>query len=178
VAAKKRSGLGPKGTIVRASGKDGPQIVESGGHRWTDAAEEVYLDHLAETCNYALSARRTGFSREAIYQRRRRDPAFAARCHAAIGQGAARIDALLVKGAEDVLEGRAIPPDSPLAGMTVRDAIAILQLHRATLTGEGRVAGGRGPARPLAEVKQSILRKLSAIERARQREGEGGPAKA
>lgn len=171
--AKRTKRKGPAGRIARASGKDGPQIVQSSGKRWTDEAEEIFLDHLAATCNYTLSAKRTGFSREAIYKRRRRDPGFAARCHAAIAQGVARIDALLVSAAEDMLEGRAPDPDSPLAAMTVKDAIAILKLHRPSVTGEGRRPGWRGRPRSLDEVKDSILRKLSAIERARQRD-EGG----
>lgn len=158
---------GPAGSVARASGKDGPQIVQSGGKRWTDEAEEIFLDHLGATCNYTLSAKRTGFSRQAIYQRRRRDAGFAERCQAAIAQGVARIDALLVEGAEAMLEGRAPDPASPIAAMTVQDAIAILKLHRPSVTGEGRRPGWRGRPRSLDEVKESILRKLAAIERHR-----------
>lgn len=160
-------GTGPEGTSLRASGKDGPQIIESGGKRWTDAAEEIFLDHLAATCNYTLSAKRTGFSREAIYKRRRRDPRFAGLCQAAVAQGYARIEALLVEAAEHQLQGRCPDPDSPIPPMTVGDALNILRLHRATATGEGRRPGWRGRPRSLDEVRDSILTKLAAIERAR-----------
>jgi hypothetical protein len=57
--------------------------------------------------------------------------------------------------------------DSPIPPMTVEQAIAVVKLHRPAVTGQGRLAGWRGPARPLAAVKASILTKLSAIERHR-----------
>jgi hypothetical protein len=158
---------GPEGRQIRAGGKDGPQIIESKGKRWTQEAEEIFLDHLAVTANYTRAAKKTGFSRVAIYERRRRDPAFAERCRAAIAQAVDRIDALLVEGAERALAGRPPAPDSPIPPMTVEQAIAVVKLHRPSVTGQGRLAGWRGPARPLAAVKASILTKLSAIERHR-----------
>jgi hypothetical protein len=53
--------------------------------------------------------------------------------------------------------------------MTVADVIAVLKLHRATVHGEGKSPGWRGRPRPFAEVKQSILEKLAAFDRARGR---------
>ncbi len=158
---------GPEGRQIRAGGKDGPQIIESKGKRWTEEAEEIFLDHLAITANYTLAAKKTGFSREAIYKRRRRDPALAERCRAAIAEAVDRIDAHLVEGAERALAGRPPGSDSPIPPMTFDQAIAVVKLHRPAVTGQGRLAGWRGPARPLAEVKASILTKLSAIERHR-----------
>jgi hypothetical protein len=48
--------------------------------------------------------------------------------------------------------------------MSVHDAIAILKLHR---EGGTRRSGWRIAPRPLEEMRESILKKLSAIERAR-----------
>lgn len=163
----RRPPSGPRGTCLRAGGKDGPQLIESRGHRWTQEAEDIFLDALASSCNYTLAAKRTGFSREAIYKRRRRDPAFAQRCQAAKAQGYARIEALLIEAAERALEGRPPDPDSPIAPMTVADAINILKLHRASVKGEGNSPGWRARPRSLEEVSDSILRKLAAFERAR-----------
>ena len=42
---------GPAGTALRASGKDGPQLIASSGKRWTDEAEARFLDSLAASCN-------------------------------------------------------------------------------------------------------------------------------
>jgi hypothetical protein len=157
---------GPKGTIPRASGKDGPQFIAATGHRWSDEAEGVFLDALAASNNATWAAAQCGFSREAIYARARRDPAFAERMAAARALGYARVDELLARAAEDFLAGRPRDPQSPLPPMSVPDAIAILKLHRSAQTGEGN----RRPAWParrrsLEEVHASILRKLSAIAR-------------
>ncbi len=158
---------GPAGTALRLTGRDGAQLIHGAGHRWTDEAERIFLDRLGASCNYTLSARAAGFSREAVYKRRRRDPAFQRRCDEAVAQGYARIEALLVESAEHALEGRAPDPDSPIPPMSVRDALAILQLHRRTARGEGKGAGWRARPRSLDEVRDSILAKLAAFERAR-----------
>lgn len=163
---KKERRKGPAGEILRASGKDGPQLVRSRGHRWTEEAEEIFLDSLAASNNASWSAEQCGFSTEAIYARARRDPAFAERMALARAMGHGRVDELLARAAEDFLAGRARDPNSPMPPMTVQDAIAIVKLHRAGQAGEG----ARRPAWParrrsLEEVQASILKKLSAIAR-------------
>jgi hypothetical protein len=152
----------PPRTTIRG-GKDGPQLVESTGARWSDAAEMRFLDSLAASCNVTLSAKAAGFSREAIYKRRRHDPAFAERWQAALEQGYARIEMLLVQRASDALEGFAPDPDAPLAVTSVKDALAILQLHRASVKGDGRAPGWRARPRSLDEMRESILAKLEAV---------------
>src|SRR5687767_12423732 len=107
------------GTSLRASGKDGPQRIASTGRRWTDEAEAQFLDSLAASCNVTLSAQAAGFSKEAIYRRRRTDAGFAARWQAALEQGYARIEIALVRRAADALEGFAPDPDTPFPEMTV-----------------------------------------------------------
>ena len=157
----------PAGTILRRSGKDGPQIIASKGKRWTDASEAKFLDALGASCNVRRSAAAAGFSTEAIYRRRRTDPAFAARWQAALEQGYARLEMALVQRANETLAGDLPDPEMPFPDMTVRDAINILQLHRPAVKGEGRRPGWRGRPRSLDEVRASILTKLEAIEAAR-----------
>lgn len=164
---RRKDPAGPAGAILRAHGKDGPQLVRSAGHVWTEESEETFLDCLAASNNATWSAQQCGFSREAIYKRARRDPVFAEKMAAARAQSAGRIDEALARRAEDFLEGRPPDPQSPIVDMTVQDAIAIVKLYRAGQNPEG---GGRRPAWParprsLAEVHQSILTKLSAIAR-------------
>jgi hypothetical protein len=118
---------GAEGRHIVRNGKDGQQIIAARGHRWTDEDEAVFLDCLAATCNVTLAAEKAGFSTEAIYRRRRRDPGFAERWQAALAQGYARIEIALVRRAADTLEGVAPDPDVPLATLTVRDAVAILR---------------------------------------------------
>ena len=160
---------GPAGAILRSHGKDGPQLIRSRGDRWTEEAEELFLDSLAASNNVRWSAAQCGFSTVAIYQRARRDPVFGEKMEAARAQSHGRIDEALARRAEDFLEGRPPDPDSPIVDMTVQDAIAIVKLYQARRNPEG---GGRRPAWParprsLAEVHESILRKISAIARKR-----------
>jgi hypothetical protein len=157
---------GPAGAILRAHGKDGPQLVRSRGHRWTEEAEEIFLDVLAATNNATFAAAQCGFSTEAIYARARRDPAFARKMAEARAIAYGRLEEALAKAAEDLLAGRP-DPDGPFPDMTVADAIAILKLNRAAQTGEGRRPAWPARPRTLAEVHESILTKLSAIARKR-----------
>lgn len=160
---------GPEGSILRVSGKDGPQRITTNGWRWSDEAEALFLDRLAASNNATWSAEQCGFSKEAVYQRARRDPVFAEKMAAARAHSHGRIDEALARRAEDFLEGRPPDPDSPIVDMTVQDAIAILKLHRARQNPEGGARRPAWPARPrsLDEVRDSILRKLSAIARKR-----------
>lgn len=157
----------PAGRTVR-TGRHGPQIVSTAGHRWSDEAEEQFFGDLAATGNVTWAARRVGFSREAIYARRRRDPVFHERWQAALAEGVARVEMLLVRRAEELLEGRPPDPAAPFPQMSVADAIAIVKLHRATAAGlPAKYPGWRGRPRSLEEVHGSILKKLDAIDRSR-----------
>jgi hypothetical protein len=167
MAKPKTNRSGPAGSNARAGGKDGPQIIHSRGKRWTDAAEALFLDALAASCNVRWSAAQCGFSKEALYARRRRDPVFAAKWQEALVQGYVRLETGLVAAAIATIEGRTPDPNFPIPPMTVADVIAVLKLHRATVHGEGKSPGWRGRPRSLAEVKQSILAKLAAFDRTR-----------
>lgn len=158
---------GPAGSIARASGKDGPQIVHSDGHRWTDEAEQIFLDALAASNNARWSADQCGFSTAAIYARARNDPGFHERMAAARAMARDRIDEGLYRAAEDFLAGRMPDPDAPLIVTSVEQALEIQKLNAPKSTGEGRRPAW--PARPktLDEMRGSILRKLSAIARKR-----------
>ena len=148
-------------------GKDGPQIIASTGKRWNDAAEAVFLDRLATTCNVTASADAAGFSPEALYRRRRNDTAFAQLWQAALEQGYSRIEALLVRRAEDALEGRMSDPDSPIPPIDVKDALNILGHHRRSVEHGPRSRRQWARPRTLEELSESILRKLEALAPAR-----------
>jgi hypothetical protein len=84
---------------------------------------------------------------------------------AARAQSHGRIDESLNRAAEDFLAGRSPAPDSPFPNMTIQDAIAIQKLNRPTQGGEGKRPAWPARPRSLAEVHESILKKLSAIAR-------------
>jgi hypothetical protein len=167
--SKRNRASGPNGTITRANGKDGPQLIRTTGKRWSDQAQTRFLDNLAASCNVQRSAAEAGFSAAAIYKRRRDDPVFAQRWQAALEQGCARIEMALVRAAGDALEGFVPDPETPIPTMTVKDALAILAQHRAVARGDGRRRGWRGPARTLDELSEAILVKFEAIEATRER---------
>jgi len=167
VASKKSNRRGPKGSSTRASGKDGPQIIHSDGHRWTDEAEGIFLDALAASNNARWSADQAGFSTAAIYARARRDPGFHERMAAARAMARDRIDEGLYRAAEDFLAGKMPDPEAPLVVTSVDQAIAIQRLNRPAETGGGRRPAWPARPRTLDEMRASILKKLSAIARKR-----------
>lgn len=172
MAARKGQPTGPAGTIVRASGKDGPQLIRSKGRRWTDAAEARFLDALSASCNVAYALAEVGFAHSAVYRRRRRDPAFAARWDAALAQGYHRLEALLLQRATETLQGFEPNPDTPMPDVGFRDALHLLQHHRAAVTGTTAKGKTRARVRSFEEVKAAIITKLEAIEAARIAAGE------
>ena len=162
-APRRNVGNGPAGTLLRGSGKDGPQLIRSKGDRWTDEAEAVFLDHLAASCNVLASCQAAGFGNYSVYKRRREDPAFARRWQAALEQGYARIEMALVQRAADALEGVAPDPDTPITTMTAELALKILARHRATIDAGTRGARNWVRPRTLDELRGSILTKLEAM---------------
>ena len=160
---------GPAGTSARRNGKDGPQIIRTAGKRWSIEAEQLFLDHLSATCNVRAAAAHAGFSTVAIYKRRQREPVFARAWEAALEHGYTRLETALVGVAGDTFEGVAHDPDSPIPPMNARDAIAVLQLNRAAVKGEGRRCGWPARPRSLDELRDGILAKFDAIEAARAR---------
>lgn len=158
---------GPAGTLLRRAHKDGPQVVETTGRRWSDAAERRFLDTLGASCNVSLSARAAGFAATGIYARRLREPAFAAAWAAALDQGYLRLETALVRAAADTVEGLAPDPDTPFPAMSVREAMDVLRHHRGTVKGDARRHGGIARPRSLEELRDSILTKFEAIEAVR-----------
>jgi hypothetical protein len=153
-----------EGTAI-ARGRWGSQVVATKGGRWSDEAETVFLDHLAATCNVMLSAKACGFSTQALYMRRRNDPTFMQRWDAALAQGYAHLEALMVQRAIEVFEGFAPDPEAParIPEVSVQDALILLGHHRRKIEGGPRSRREWARPRSLDEVRESILRKLEAI---------------
>jgi hypothetical protein len=161
--SKNKSALNPN-QCLRASGKDGPQIITTGENRWSEAKEQAFLNALGASCNATYAIRACGLSKGALYYRRRKDAGFAARWQAALSQGYVRIEMLLIDNAERTLSGKAPDPDCPIPQMTVKEAMNLLQLHRAEVhEGGNRRKKWNARPRPLEEVRSSILARLEAI---------------
>ena len=101
------------------------------------------------------------------------------RWDAALAQGYAHLETLIVRRATDALEGFAPDPDAAvrIPEVSMRDALAVLASHRRTIEGGPRSRRQWARPRSLDEVRDSILRKLEAIEGARRQEqAESEPA--
>ena len=172
----------PAGTVLRATGKDGPQRVRAGAKRFTPEAQAVFLDHLAASCNVSWSAAQAGVSTVTAYNHRRTSPGFARDWEEALRHGYVRLETELLGTAIEYAARLRSDDDLPLKHMSVREAIALLHRH-----GGGPGGGGGGPTarngrfrprpRPFDEARESILAKLEAIEAARRLAGDvDGPA--
>ena len=147
-------------------------LARKGGERvrWTRRMKAEFLDTLAATANVSLSAAAIGVDPVSVYALRRRDPAFLVEWGLALEQGYQLIETLLVGhvlasgGATGPL---ARPDDHPPIDFDA--ALRLLNQHRAAVTGTGRTRrGGPTPQRASDdETNAAILKKLAAIEKAR-----------
>jgi len=157
---------GPEGTAIRM-GRHGTQLVTTRGHRWSDEAEETFFDHLAATANVSASAEACGFSVQALYTRRRKEPVFQERWDVALAQGYAHMEALLVQRSIEALEGFEPDPNTPIIirDMTVKDALILLGHHRRTIEGAPRSRREWAREPPIEDVRAEILRRVEAFDR-------------
>lgn len=133
--------------------------------RWSNKKKDLFLDHLAATCNVKQSAAAAGVDPGSVYALRRKDPAFDAAWAKALALGYQMIETQLVghvlegSGAREITNG-AVEKTGPI---DVDLALRMLAHHGAAIA--GRVPRG-GPRRKRAsreEVEAAILKKLAAI---------------
>ncbi len=169
---------------VRASRAGRPCVVRAGPGRWSVAGERAFLAELTATANVKAAARAAGVSAQAAYNRRRQWPAFAAAWDAALAEGYARIEMLLVCAATATLDPEPVlRPFDPSTGsglgareertdayegpeMSVEQAMKLLFHHEGRGGGRAPRYGWRRREPDIEEVRESILRKLAAIDKA------------
>ena len=174
LAAEVAAGSRIAGTF---GGVGAPRLERPGVPLSPDAVER-FLDMLAATANVRRAAAAAGASAAGFYARRRRDDGFRVAWDAALESGRARLEALLLARAirrfDPDEDGGAIDGDRALLSeappMSVDEAMRLLAMARGKPAGHRREAW-RQPPRSLDEVRDSILRKLEAIERHDAREG-------
>lgn len=143
-----------------------PKLVRKRQPRWSDEAERVFLDTLAVTCNVGTAVAATGFSTTTAYYHRRTRPAFAQAWSEALQLGYERLEERMLQAAERTLTGA--DPDGVLPVLTVPDMLTLLTMWKRTVKDGVTRRGGRPRHEPdLAELREGIVRKLDAIERAR-----------
>ena len=158
--------------IAGTFGGVGAPRLERPGAPLDEGAIERFLDTLAATANVRRAAGAAGATPQGFYSRRRRDDGFRLAWDAALESGRARLESLLLARAidrfdpEEIDRGdaeRATLSDDP--PMTIDEAMRLLAMAQGKPAGHGGEKW-RQPRRSLAEVQDSILRKIEAIERA------------
>lgn len=173
-AERRRRPLLRAGEVVRDSPSGKPRIERVGQGKWSSETEAAFLAELTATANVSAAARAAGVSQQCVYMRRRRYPAFSAEWDAAVAEGFARIETLVVCAATTTLEPEPVPDrawDQPRMSMEL--AVSIWRAHIARAHGAGTRRLGGPPRREpdIEEVRQEILRKVAAIRNARGQTG-------
>ena len=155
---------------VRGSRTGRPCIVRVKQGRWSAKVEAAFLAELTATANVNAAARAAGVTPQCVYMRRKLWPAFKAEWDAAVAEGFARIETLVVCAATTTLNPEPLPERAYEAPqMSMDQAIKIWLTHRAGGPGARKQRLGGMPRREpdIEEVRQEILRKVAAIKRAR-----------
>ena len=113
-----------------------------------------FLEALAETSNVAASARAAGVTGNAMYRERRRNAGFAARWHAALCEGFARLEAELLSEALVAPSGNVKDATLKSRAQKYRLGLALLAAHRAAVRG-AKLPGGGGAA-TLGSAKERL----------------------
>lgn len=156
---------------VRAS-KDGkPCVVRAGPGRWSVAGERRFLGALAMTANVRAAAQAAGVSAVSAYNRRKQWPAFAAAWREAKAEGWERLELLLIHAATATLDPEPEVAVAEGPQMSVGEAMRLWFHHTGPASQGGRSPryGWRRQEPDIEEVREEILRKVAAMERARGR---------
>lgn len=143
------------------------QVAPTRRRLFDAAAQQLFLDHFAETCNAVASAKAAGFSYGTVYRNRANNPAFAEKWLEALRHGYDRLEELALSHAIVALdwtppEAPAPPQDSPLAKLDPAMALQLLREHKRGLAGIPKA--GRPPdAATNAEVMTALVKRLKAF---------------
>lgn len=140
-------------------GRTGKVADGSGNARPGRRQMDIFLEALAESSNVAASARAAGLPANAMYRERRRNPGFAARWHAALCEGYARLEAELLSEALIAPSGNVKDATLKSRAQKYRLGLSLLVAHRAAVRGARLPVG----AAPNAGAKARLVAKLEAI---------------
>lgn len=151
------------------------QAARTGGRKLFDrAAQEVFLEWFAATCNLAWSAEQAGFNYKTVLRHRMNDADFAEGWDRAVRQGYARLEAKRLetkrREAPIGIEGDLDAPEMDDPGPERTDAILLARAKD--------LAGARKSGRPPtvatnAEVRAALVKRLAAFGVRVDEEGKG-----
>ena len=157
---------GPPGASVRPAKNHQTKLIRTRGKRWSLAAEERFLTHLAASANISAAAEAAGFSTTAIYKRRLREPGFAARWAQALEVGYIRLECLALEAGAATLAGTPLDTGAALPPMTAADVLNLLRLHCAAVKGGSpQRYAWRAQEPDIEQVRAEVLRRVAVMER-------------
>jgi len=143
---------------------------------WTAEMKRTFLANLAATANVQASIRSIGMSESAVYRLRQRSPEFRAEWMAALREGYARLELMVLERAMNGTQKPIVHAGQIVGQVTEysdRLALTLLTAHREAVMGEGTAA--KAAASEPEEVRRRILDKLAEMN-ARLVKQDGGAA--
>lgn len=134
---------------------------------WTEKRKKIFLDHLAATSNVRRSAAEAGIGSNSAYRLRFRDESFRAQWDAALEQGYARIEAMLLERVFDA------HPEEPSDGerfahrmQAMDSSLALTLLKQRDARKQGVARGGKRPGKAsIDELRAEIAKWLSGLNK-------------
>jgi hypothetical protein len=131
---------------------------------WTAEMKRTFLANLAATANVQASIRAIGMSESAVYRLRQRSPEFRADWMAALREGYARLELMVLERAMNGTQKPIMHAGQIIGQVTEysdRLALTLLTAHREAVMGEG--AAKKVSASEPEEVRRRILDKLAEM---------------
>lgn len=134
----------------------------------TRAKRPAFLTELEASCNVRRACAAVGVGKDAAYNLRRRDPAFAAAWTAALEQGCENLRALMLSRAMGTADAELIADNAPAADRPIAEPqpmsdemrLKVLQICRAAA--EGRQGQSSWPARRIGRTAEQVFASLTA----------------
>jgi hypothetical protein len=150
------------GLVLRGGGS--PKMKKAGKRDWSKAKEEVYVNTLAETCNFTRAAEAARVSTSSAWKRRKTNAVFRASCREAVAAGYQRLELALLDRALNGSEKIVIRKDG--SEERVREypnavALTLLRLHRETAA----EVENEPDQVDVAELRERLVNKLERLRK-------------
>jgi hypothetical protein len=144
------------------------QLARTGGRKLFDeAAQAVFLEWFAATCNFVWSAERAGFNYKTVMRHRMEDERFRDGCNRAVEQAYARVEAKRLETRKKALpigiEGDWDAPEMEEMSPERMDAILRAYKLEAKHPDMVRRQGRRPRIASNAEVREALVKRLAAF---------------
>lgn len=166
---------GVKGTVLARNRNGDLHLRNVRSDGWSEEERGLFLDTLAATCNVDAAAMAAGHPKKSASALRRRDTGFRDQWDEALETGYAILEAMLLEKAQSAISAKrpmlndAGANTDRVAGddITIRDAIALLDKHRAMVIRirQGKEAGNATKAATAKESCAELMKRMRALKK-------------